>query len=134
MAYQHGVIKKTVTEASRLNHPVPRHVFYASDTTFVCGNIEVIAYYPGAGHTTDNIVLYVPSKKLLYGGCFIKSGYSQTIGNIEDADVKAWPGSLEKMQQRFKQTGIKTVIPGHGGWDRRDAIENTARLLKTGSK
>lgn len=119
----------TVQEAVKREYPRPQHVFYNDDTTFRCGNIEVIAYYPGAGHTIDNIVLYIPSKKFLYGGCFIKSGFSTDIGNIEDADVAAWPESLAKMKKRFKKPGFNMVIPGHGSWQSDKAIENTRRLL-----
>lgn len=119
----------TAQEAVKRDYPGPLHVFYNDDTTFRCGNIEVVASYPGAGHTIDNIVLYIPSKKFLYGGCFIKSGFSTDIGNIEDADVAAWPESLAKMKNRFKKTGINMVIPGHGSWQSDNAIENTRRLL-----
>lgn len=119
----------TAQEAVKRDYPQPQHIFYNDDTTLRCGNIEVVAYYPGAGHTIDNIVLYIPSKKFLYGGCFIKSGFSTDIGNIEDADVAAWPQSLTKMKKRFKKTGINMIIPGHGSWQSDKAIDNTLRLL-----
>ncbi len=119
----------TAQEAVKRGYHKPLHIFYNDDTTFHCGNIEVVAYYPGAGHTIDNIVLYIPSKKFLYGGCFIKSGFSTDIGNIEDANVAAWPESLAKMKNRFKKTGIVMIIPGHGSWQSDKAIENTHRLL-----
>lgn len=119
----------TAQEAVKRDYPKPRQVFFNDDTTFRCGDIEVVAFYPGAGHTIDNIVLYIPSKKLLYGGCFIKSGFSTDIGNIEDADVAAWPKSLAKMKNRFKKTGFDMVIPGHGSWQSDKAIKNTMRLL-----
>lgn len=121
---------KTAIEAPKHNHPKPDYNFYGTDTTFKCGNIDIVAYHPGAGHTVDNIVLYVPSKQFLYGGCFIKSGYSQSIGNIADADVTEWPNSIKRMQERFKPTGIKMVIPGHGSWKSDKAIKNTLNLLK----
>lgn len=119
----------TAQEAVKRDYPQPRHIFYNDDTTFRCGDIEVVAYYPGAGHTIDNIVLYIPSKKFLYGGCFIKSGFTTDIGNIEDADVAAWPESLMKMKKRFKKTGINMVIPGHGSWESDKAMKNTMHLL-----
>ncbi len=131
--HRHGIATYshylTAQEAVKRDYPKPRQVFYNDDTTFRCGNIEIVAYYPGAGHTIDNIVLYIPSKKFLYGGCFIKSGFSTDIGNIEDADMAAWPLSLTKMKKRFKKTGINMVIPGHGSWQSDKAIENTMRLL-----
>lgn len=120
----------TTEEAEKAGYPAPKTAFYNTDTTFRCGNIEIIAYYPGAGHTVDNTVLYIPSKKFLYGGCFIKSGFSNNIGNIADADVDEWPKSVQRLQQRFGSTGFKMVIPGHGTWQSDNAIENTLRLLE----
>ncbi|MCB9045667.1 MAG: subclass B1 metallo-beta-lactamase [Chitinophagales bacterium] len=120
----------TAEEAPKHGHSVPKHIFYSVDTIIKCGNIEVEAFYPGSGHTIDNIVLYIPSKQFLYGGCFIKSGFSSSIGNIEDADMAAWPISVNRMNKHFSKTGIKTVIPGHGSWMSDKAIENTIRLLE----
>lgn len=120
---------KTAEQAPIHKHPVPEHVFYSDDTTIRCGSIDITAYYPGAGHTIDNTVLYIPAKQFLYGGCFIKSGFSHSIGNIADADVAAWPVSVKKMQQRFARTGISMVIPGHGSWESDKAIETTLELL-----
>lgn len=122
----------TGEEAPKNGHPTPQHLFYSADTTFRCDKVDVVAYYPGAGHTIDNIVLCVPSQKFLYGGCFIKSGFSQNIGNIADADVTAWPQSIENMKKRFKK--VKMVIPGHGSWKSDKAIENTLYLLSGNDK
>lgn len=117
-------------EAIRNKHTLPQHLFYDQDTTFRCGDMDIIAYYPGAGHTVDNIVLYLPSKQFLYGGCFIKSGYSKSIGNIADANVQAWPISLSNVEKHFQDNGINMVIPGHGSWESSDAFKTTRQLLK----
>lgn len=122
---------RTVAEAKRNNYPIPTHIIHSTDTTFHFNNIDIVAYYPGEGHTVDNIVLYMPSKHFLYGGCFIKSGASKSIGNIADANVAAWPISINAMQKRFSKQGINMVIPGHGPWNvTEDAIRNTLLLLK----
>lgn len=119
----------TAQQASIHEHTQPQYLFYNTDTTVMCGDIKITALYPGAGHTIDNIVLYIPSKKFLYGGCFIKSGKSTHIGNIADADVAAWPHSIDNMVKQLSATNINTVIPGHGTWLSDKAIENTLRLL-----
>jgi len=102
---------------------------FKSDTTFHIGNVVVHAYYPGPGHTQDNIVVWLPQSKVLFGGCFIKSFDSHDIGNIADADLKAWPSSIENVRAQFKD--IRYVIPGHEGW-RGDTSQfgHTLALLK----
>lgn len=131
--HQYGIptysYKLTAIEAKKNKHPLPKHLIQSNDTTFSLNDIDVVAYYPGEGHTVDNMVLYIPSKEFLYGGCFIKSGLSKSIGNIADANTTAWPVSIRNMQHRFLPIGIKTVIPGHGSWDSNKAIENTLYLL-----
>jgi metallo-beta-lactamase class B len=51
---------------------LPQYTF-THDTTFNIAGVTLQAYYPGAGHTRDNIVVWVPQDKVLFGGCLIKS-------------------------------------------------------------
>lgn len=37
------------------------------DTTFQIGGYVFQTYYPGAGHTQDNIVIWFPQQRILYG-------------------------------------------------------------------
>ncbi|MEQ8416967.1 MAG: subclass B1 metallo-beta-lactamase [Imperialibacter sp.] len=102
-------------------------VLFKNDTTIALAGGKIEVFYPGAGHSPDNVVVYFPSEKLLYGGCFLKDASTTSLGNLGDADVAAWPVSLEKMKKRFPKP--KMVIPGHGGLEP-GAIENTAKLLE----
>lgn len=92
------------------------------------GNINVFAYYPGAGHTVDNIVVWLPDQKILFGGCLIKSLSSKNLGNIEDADVKEWPKSVENVIKKFSSAEI--VIPGHGEHGGIELLKHTIELCK----
>jgi len=69
-------------------------------------------FYPGAGHTSDNIVLWLPQYQLLLGGCAVKAPRYPGLGNIADADVAEWPHSLQRIQQAYPD--IKILVPGHG--------------------
>lgn len=120
--------KKTATEAVKNGYLSPDRLFQ-SDTVFRSGNANIEVFYPGPGHTVDNIVVYFPAERILYGGCFLKSGDSSTLGNLADADLAAWPASLERVKRRYPDATL--VVPGHGGWGP-GAIENTAKLLQKG--
>ena len=72
-------------------------------------------------------MVYVRESKALYGGCFLKSEASESLGNLADADLAAWPASLDALVKRFPDA--TTVIPGHGALDP-GAIEQTRRLLQ----
>lgn len=99
---------------------------FRSDTLLYYDDLSLEAFYPGPGHTGDNIVVYLNDHDILYGGCFIKSASSASLGNLEDADVRNWPSSLQQVKNRYPHPAL--VIPGHG--NRSDgAIENTLQLL-----
>lgn len=100
---------------------------FAKDTTFTLGRKKIRTFYPGKGHTEDNIVIWLPGEKILYGGCFLKSTENQNLGNIADADLKAWPKSVKKTMREFQHP--KFIIPGHFGWDG-DGLRHTLRLLR----
>jgi hypothetical protein len=51
---------------------------------------ECELFFPGAGHTRDNIVAWLPHYRALFGGCFLKSVTSPDLGNLADAAVPAW--------------------------------------------
>jgi metallo-beta-lactamase class B len=103
------------------------HLFYG-DTTFDFGGTKIGAFYPGPGHTPDNIVLWIPSADLLYGGCFIKSTEAPTLGNLADADPAQWKLSLKRTMKRYRHP--EYVIPGHEGWESRRSPKHTKKLLK----
>jgi metallo-beta-lactamase class B len=85
-------------------------------------NIQV--YYPGPAHAPDNVVVYFPDRKLLFGGCMI-IGWD-AVGNTADADLEAWPESVRNLSQ----FDFDILVPGHG--DRLDpgSVEHTLKLLE----
>lgn len=98
------------------------------DATLEVGGMELICYYPGAGHAPDNIVVYLPKQQVLHAGCFSKSAQAQDLGNIADADLESWPIAIEKVQGRFPKA--KLLVPGHGKEGDQTLLEHTAALLQ----
>ncbi len=95
-------------------------------------NLPYECFYPGRGHTSDNIVVYFKQAQLLFGGCFIKSMEANGMGNIADADLKEWPVSIQRVQNRFSQ--VSTIIPGHQAWGDATLLQHTLQLLETAPK
>lgn len=106
--------------------------YFLNDTTFSVGNCFFNTYYPGAGHSKDNIVIWFPEDKILYGGCFIKSTEAPTLGNLSDANITEWRISIKKVISHFPSTSF--VIPGHQMWDNGMCISHTQKLLLIGAK
>lgn len=118
---------KTKDIARKKHLPIPQNTF-DNELNLNCGGTEIQLFYPGPGHTTDNIVAYFPESKILFGGCFIKASGSHNLGNTHDADVAGWANSLKKTRDRFPAT--LTLIPGHGGVGGLDLVTHTINLCE----
>lgn len=105
---------------------------FRRDTTFVYGNQRFDTYYPGPGHSQDNIVIWFPEERVLYGGCFIKSTESGSLGNLSDADPKRWKRSIRRLQRRYSDPA--EVIPGHESWAGRGGVVHTMGLIRLHGK
>lgn len=98
------------------------------DTSFHIGQYTFRTYYPGRGHSPDNIVIWIDQKKVLYGGCFVKSTETNNVGNLSDADIDEWIKSVKKTQAKFKDPSF--IIPGHQGWTNKNSLEHTLDILE----
>lgn len=123
----------TTTDKQCILHKENRAEFLLDkDTVFSIGGCTFQTYYPGAGHTVDNIVVWFPERKILYGGCFIKSTEAANLGYIEEADLNAWPHSIENVLNKFGNPSF--VIPGHQAWKSTRSVAHTLQLLKAAKR
>lgn len=90
-------------------------------------NELISLYYPGPGHTIDNIVVWIPLYKVLFGGCLVKELRATGPGNAADAWMDEWPGSLRNLKERFPNAEI--FIPGHGLPGGTELIEHSISVV-----
>ena len=102
--------------------------YFTKDTVFTVGEHTFQTYYPGKGHTEDNIVIYSAQHRILYGGCLIKSTENKDLGNISDANLEEWPQSIQNLIEKFGRPAY--VIPGHFSWKNNKALKHTLKLLR----
>lgn len=95
----------------------------AKDTVFNVGKYAFETFYPGEGHTPDNIVIWFAKEKILYGACLIKSAYDEDLGYLGDANKKAYATTIRNVQQKCKQP--KYIIVGHGDWTNIKSLSHT---------
>jgi glyoxylase-like metal-dependent hydrolase (beta-lactamase superfamily II) len=128
----HGVATYSTFRTDRISREkgekLAEHHF-TGDTTFKVGALTFKTYFPGEGHTSDNIVVWFPKARILYGGCLVKSVDSPGLGNIADANLAQWPATIRNLSQKFGMP--RFIIPGHQGWTSRQALEHTMWLLKS---
>jgi len=94
--------------------------------TILADKIE--AYYPGAGHAQDNIVIWLAESQTLFGGCFVKSLSSKSLGYLGNASVERWAQSIDKVLAKYPE--IKVTVPGHGRHGTKELLAHTRHLVK----
>lgn len=103
--------KKTVKLALKNGATIfPTNAFNKKQVLKI-GKKSVINRQFGQAHSKDNIVSYFPDDELLFGGCEVKS-LKAGKGNLADANVKAWPKTIQKIKKAYPQ--LQIVVPGHG--------------------
>lgn len=100
------------------------HEIKNSEYEFITDRIEI--FYPGAGHSQDNIVVWLPKEKILFGGCFVKSLESKGLGYTGHASVKDWPISIQNVINKYPN--VERVVPGHGQIGDISLLRHTAQL------
>lgn len=93
------------------------------------GLLEV--YYPGGGHTVDNIVVWLPESKILFGGCLVRSLDSRGLGYTGEAKIGQWSKSIANTITRYP--GAKIVVPGHGKMGDLELLKHTKTLAESAS-
>ncbi|PJZ77618.1 subclass B1 metallo-beta-lactamase [Leptospira neocaledonica] len=94
----------------------------------VFGKTKIETLFIGAGHSEDNLVVWLSESKILFGGCLVKSIEANDIGNTKDADLKEWPKTIRKLEKTFPQISI--LVPGHQSWGGRESLKRTLELLE----
>ena len=95
----------------------------ANQFTLERGDIQ--GFYLGPTHTSGDIFVYFPREQVLDAGSILKP----RLGNLADADLRAYPKTLRKLQQMHLK--IRTVVAGH--WSAvhgPDLIQRYVRMLK----
>jgi metallo-beta-lactamase class B len=112
--------------AKEENLPVPKHGFTDSLSLDLEGE-KILCRYYGAAHTLDNIVVWIPSEKILFAGCMVKCISSTNLGYTADGDLEQYPITIKKVLKEYPDA--KIVIPGHGPFGGTELLKHTLDLL-----
>ncbi len=128
---QHGI--KTYTtlltdELSIKNNKKRAEFLMAMDTVFNIEQYSFETYYPGEGHTTDNIIVWFSKEKILYGGCLIKGADAENLGYLGDANIAAYETTLKRVQQKCPDP--KFIVISHSDWNNINSLKNSIKLAR----
>lgn len=117
---------KTIELAKQNNYEIPQNGFENS-LILKIGTETIIAKFFGEGHTKDDVVIYFPSEKILFGGCLIKE-VNANKGYLGDANILEWSNTVKKVKKEYPD--VKIVIPGHGKFGNQKLLDYTIDLFK----
>ncbi len=100
----------------------------AKDTVFNAGKYFFETYYPGEGHTADNIIIWFKKEKILYGGCLIKGTGANDLGYLGDANPVEYADTLKRVQK--KCPAPRYIILSHSGWDDLNSLSHSIQLAE----
>lgn len=120
---------QTLALARAENNPVPDTAelpALAAGAALRLGPIEL--FHPGHAHSADNLVVWLPDARLLFGGCAVKSHTATAIGNVADADPASWQRAITQLRTRYPQ--VERIVPGHQDSGGAELLEHTLALLR----
>ena len=102
------------------------------DTTLTVGQYTFQTYYPGPGHTYDNIVVWFDKEKILCGGCLVKSVKDNNLGYTGDGSLKDYANTIRNVQKKFKHP--RYIITGHNDWKDKRSLQHTLQMAEAAQK
>jgi metallo-beta-lactamase class B len=119
----------TTDKCREIGLPVPSTSFTDS-LVFNFNGLQIECRYFGAGHTVDNITVWIPDKNILFGGCLVKSVNSRDLGNLSDAVVTDWDLTIRRLLDHYPE--VEIVVPGHGDPGGVELLHHTISLVEMG--
>lgn len=118
----------TVDKCKELKLPMPSESFNTAFVSDFHGEKFECRYF-GPGHSFDNIIVWLPALKILFGGCLIKSLNATGLGNLSDAVPEQWDATINLLSDSYSDINI--VIPGHGEAGGPELLRHTIDLVET---
>jgi metallo-beta-lactamase class B len=115
-------------ELSKKNNKKRAEFLIAKDTVVNIEQYSFETYYPGEGHTADNIIIWFNKEKILYGGCLIKGADAENLGYLGDANETAYETTLKRVQKKCPDP--RFIIISHSDWNNINSLKHSIRLAK----
>ena len=92
------------------------------------GHEKIYLFYPGPGHSNDNLVVWLPRTRTLFAGCLIQALAFEDLGSIDEASLTRWPLAVRRVIERYRD--VRILIPGHGPTGGPELLSHTMELLE----
>ena len=90
-------------------HLVPADIWIDQSKTIAVGGVEFRISRVGPAHAPEDLIVFIPSEKVLFAGDLVFRGRIPFVGN---ADSRGWMSALDEIQKQ----NPAIVVPGHGSY------------------
>jgi len=105
----------------------PDHFGFESEAHIRAGDHSLQLYFPGEGASPDNLAVWVPEERVLYGGDLVLAeGAARPLLPADTA--RSWARALRRVRGRFPDP--EWVVPGTGEPGGPELVEETLRDLE----
>lgn len=119
----------TLTDSfSKVNQKKRAEFLMTKDTVFQSGQYVFETYFPGEGHTRDNIIIWFEKERVLYGGCLIKGVDDETLGYLGDANEAEYANTLKRVQKKCRDP--KYILIAHSDWKNTRSLQHSIQMAK----
>jgi len=115
-------------ELSKKNNKKRAEFLMTSDTVFQVGQYSFETYYPGQGHTEDNIVVWFNKEKILFGGCLIKGADAEDLGYLGDGNATAYATTLKNVEKKCRKPDF--IVVAHSDWKNINSLKHSLTMAK----
>ncbi len=119
--------ERTAVFAAESGKEVPQNTFKDSREIRV-GSRTLKMHFAGGGHTNDNIVVWIPDERILFGGCAVRSAQAKHMGYTREAALDQWPKTVSVLLEEYGDARV--VVPGHGKPGGNELLHHTLELLE----
>lgn len=110
--------------------PAPDHALAQPRWSGTLAGVPLEVWFPGAGHSPENLIVWLPEQRVLFGGCLLRGFESRALGNLEDADLDAWGPTLRAVRERHADAPM--IVPSHGEPGGPELIDHSLALVEIG--
>jgi metallo-beta-lactamase class B len=128
---QQGIKTFTTTltdELSKKNNKKRAEFLMTKDTVFTIGSYTFETYFPGQGHTIDNIIIWFKKEKILFGGCLIKGADAENLGYLDDGNTKEYATTLKNVKKKCRKP--KYIVIAHSDWKNINSLKHSIKMAK----
>ena len=96
-------------------------------TVVRAGRTRVELFFPGAGFAPDNLVAWLPRRRVLFGGELVREQATASLGSSPEPNLKQWSIALRTLATRYRNARV--IVPAHGPAGSLTLLAHTQTLL-----